>query len=394
MKLGAFLGIIVLCIAALIGTYVATRQPGVTAAPTPAKSPDGRPEGAPEISKTGPHPKAVVDETSVEFGSMGVNEIRKHKFVVTNKGEAPLRLKVGTPTCKCTVGKLEKDTVPPGEKVEIELTWQPKEVQMDFHQRAPIYTNDPENQEIRLAIQGNVVPLVNIEPSGEWEIGILTDDRPVALSGTILSHIREKFQVESVESSNPLLTAEVEPIPKEELKARRAKSGYRIKANLAPGSPIGPITGTLRIKTDIPVDPDKPEKKSEFPIQLKGSRSGPLRLMPLPGTKYLPEAQALDLGEFDASKGKTARFMLLVQELPDKDFEITGVESDTPFLKVNLKRDEAFKAADRQKFELTFEAPPGCPKVSMLRSGAARITLKTNHPLNPEMKFRVELISQ
>src|ERR1700677_10641 len=44
----------------------------------------------PEIATKAPFPKAVMPPKVYDFGSMGVNEERKHKFTIENKGEGPL----------------------------------------------------------------------------------------------------------------------------------------------------------------------------------------------------------------------------------------------------------------------------------------------------------------
>src|SRR5579872_2905137 len=60
-------------------------------------------EVGPPVSKTGPYPKAVIEETEFEFGRMEVGEERSHAFIIRNEGEAPLLLKKGKTTCKCTM---------------------------------------------------------------------------------------------------------------------------------------------------------------------------------------------------------------------------------------------------------------------------------------------------
>ena len=77
-----------------------------------------------------------------EFGSMAVNEEKKHTFKIRNTGEGPLQLEVGPSTCKCTVGSLSKKNVLPGEEVNVELTWKAKEVSQNFAQSATIWTSD------------------------------------------------------------------------------------------------------------------------------------------------------------------------------------------------------------------------------------------------------------
>ena len=42
---------------------------------------------------------------------------------------------------------------------------------------------------------------------------------------------------------------------------------------------------------------------------------------------------------------------------------------------------------------MIFQTPKGSPPATLVRSGAARVTIQTNHPKAPELKFRVEMVS-
>src|SRR5262249_9563043 len=154
------------------------------------------------------YPKAVAPEMEFSFGTMGVLEQRHHTFVIENKGEAPLVLKTGTPTCKCTVGKLASDTIPVGEKADIELTWKAAALAASCPQSVPILTNDPENREFRLSVVGDVVDVLTLEPGGTWSLGDITEDKPVTVHGTIFSKTLDKFEIKSIESDSKLVTAE------------------------------------------------------------------------------------------------------------------------------------------------------------------------------------------
>ena len=88
------------------------------------------------------------------FGSMERGTSRNHKFVFKNVGDEKLVLEVAGSTCKCTIGKLEKAELEPGEETGIELTWTAEGVLEQFGQTARIATTDPENVEISLEIRG------------------------------------------------------------------------------------------------------------------------------------------------------------------------------------------------------------------------------------------------
>jgi hypothetical protein len=86
-------------------------------------------EVGPPISPTGPHPKAVAEETEFDFGVMPVYGKGKHEYVIRNEGEADLVLmaRKEDTTCSCTFGELSKDgSIKPGESVKVTLQWEIK----------------------------------------------------------------------------------------------------------------------------------------------------------------------------------------------------------------------------------------------------------------------------
>ena len=68
----------------------------------------------------------VVGGVSYDFGNMKLGESMSHEFPFRNTGDGPLNLTMGTSTCKCTIGNLNKSVLQPGEETMIKLTWTPK----------------------------------------------------------------------------------------------------------------------------------------------------------------------------------------------------------------------------------------------------------------------------
>nr|MDQ3330682.1 hypothetical protein [Planctomycetota bacterium] len=166
--------------------------------------------------------------------------------------------------------------------------------------------------------------------------------------------------------------------------------GYKIVASLSPGMPIGKFKETLTVKTDI-----DDEKASELTIQVAGTRHGPIQILPTPGVAWNPAAFALDLGQFSAAKGASARISLFVSGLREgEEFKFESIKTTDPSVELALKRDEEFKAANRQRYELTFSVPPGSPPAVHRSKGAVKVDVTTNHPEARDMKFFVEFVSR
>src|SRR5579863_1451248 len=129
----------------------------------------------PPIADKPPFPKVKTGERIFEFGSMGVGEEKSHTFHIDNRGQGTLLIAKGPTTCKCTFSKLAKNSIPPGEGVDVELTWTPKEVTQTFAQHATIWTNDPDLPEFKFKVLGKVVNQYTVSPEGTWYAGHITD---------------------------------------------------------------------------------------------------------------------------------------------------------------------------------------------------------------------------
>ena len=391
MKLGTALAVLLVLTFAVVGIGLLVRSSAATQATAPAVG-SGAEDAAPEPvpSKTGPHPKAVIPETDYNFGIMRLEETLSHEFVIKNEGAVPLVLGKAVTTCKCTVANEAKQGgIPPGGQDTVTLEWTPKAVQQGFNQKAVIRTNDPALPEFVLKIEGHVDTLLHSEPAEVWEVGEITGDQPVELSGAIYSRLLDTFNIKAITPDTPTVTATAEPMPPEQLTTRDAKAGYTVHVTLAPGVPVGRFKHAVTVTTDV-----EQTGSSEVKFRLQGTCHGPLHFLPTPGVQWNAAALAIDLGRFPAAQGTTASLMLFVAGMPEgEELKLTSVETTDSHLEAKLQRDQDFKSQTRQKYLLTFRVPPGSPPVTHLRQDAATVTLHTNHPQAGSITLRVEMIA-
>jgi hypothetical protein len=107
---------------------------------------------------------SVLNGEKHEFGTMIRDTRKSHTFLFKNVGNAPLTLKKGETTCKCTFSELETGEVPPGGTVSVMLEWDGKSSTPMFTQSAEIITNDPERTVVRLAVEGVLEDAVRVLP--------------------------------------------------------------------------------------------------------------------------------------------------------------------------------------------------------------------------------------
>ncbi|MBX3439528.1 MAG: DUF1573 domain-containing protein, partial [Planctomycetaceae bacterium] len=316
-----------------------------------------------------------------EFGSMELGQKLSHKFVVRNEGEAPLLLKKGEVQCKCTVPTTPDEPIPPGESIEIELTWEPVAATEEFHQMAQIWTNDPKNQQLELHVKGAVERLFALVPGGEWQVNRGSESDAIGFTGLVLSPLVDEFEITDYRAPSGMVTAEFQPLTDEELAEHHAKSGYRVHGTISGKPPIGKFRETFTMKTNV-------EGQREVAVHVAAFFPGPFSIL---GKDWIGSEMLLRMGEVKSDQGKSVTLSMFTprQEQP-MQFEIK--EATPNFLQMAVERDESFDAPTREKYVITLTVPPGAPQGSWQGEDLAKIRVGTNREDAPEFELYTEMI--
>jgi Protein of unknown function (DUF1573) len=373
---------------------------GVTAAPPPAveqanaaaaraAAEESKKEAKkrPAIVDKAPFPKAVTVGPRVhEFGTMALNEEMKHTFTISNKGEGQLDLEVGPSSCKCTVGNLSKKNVMPGEKVDVELTWRGKEVSNNFAQQATIWTSDPDSPEINFKVYGKVAEKYVVIPEKAWHVGHVTDVQEGVTTGQVASMI-DKFQIISVDSTNPHVKVTFVPLDSITLMSLKGKAGYQFTVKVDRDMPMGTIRVPIRIHTTL-------EGNKTIEIDVTGTRSGPMLFLPPIGKgMWVAEKSRLNMGRVKHEDGSVVKLPAIIYGTKEK-FKVLKTTTDADYLKVSVEPNPEIARGEQQGVYFVFELPPGSPSVTRINPNGVHITLETNHPKLKDLHFEVEFICQ
>jgi hypothetical protein len=362
----------------------------------------------PKPSETGPHPKVNFEETDHDFGTKPRFSKGSHRFVVTNTGEAELKLKTGRTTCQCTLGELGQSTIAPGESTTIELSWEIKQAGPGFMHSARIHTNDPENPAQDLNVKGFIGVDLAVWPEDRWSLGSMKVDGQAAFDGYVYSQMSGNLEVTKVECTQPGLTFEIEPVTTDGL----AELKSRLMAETAPppdphGDDVQPKAPDIKAAIQIKVTADNQIPAGQFSIPVtihtnlketptiafavSGVRPGPYQLFPLPGTIYQHGAMLIDAGAVSASKEHTAGVLVICRGF-NEELKLTEVVTDPSWLKVELE--PAPGDGDVRRYRLLLKFPTGLPSVFRTTANPAMLKLRTNHPdaefLNLKAAFVVE----
>lgn len=364
-------------------------QPAQTS-PPPKSPEEAKILGLPP-DEEGPVPVATAEEIEYEFGVMELNQTGKHVFTITNTGEDVLKIKKGPSTCKCTVSDLPDDVVKeikPGETTDINLEWTPKQFEEEFGQEATVWTNDPKKHRIDFRVRGRIVERIMIRPSTELNAGFIDESKGASSEFYVCSESVTDFAAPEVTNKDERVAVEVIPMTTAELQEFRSKAGFKVMLKIAPNVAVGDFRESLSV-----VVPGQ-EPTFERDVILTARRLGPITYIPKSGTVFYQGSLLVDMGYFQVADGKVAELTMLIdREDPATPIEITGVESDLPLLKVDVKPNAEAneQLPGKSAFTVKIEIPPGSPAIDRARATAPKIFVRTTHPEIPEIVFRAEI---
>lgn len=321
----------------------------------------------------------MVNGSDFDFGVMERNGTRSHQFEIKNTGNAPLSLKKGETTCKCTMNKLVDGVLQPGESVKVELEWIAKEVGPDlvFVQTADIKTNDPSRKVLRLTIRGDIITTVKVVPSVLVMSSISASE---GAEGQVSVYSYRTNDLDFVETKvdpklKEFIEAVVEPMSAEELGAdKRARSGRKLKIRLKPGLPVGALDQTVWLKTNL-------EDSPLVPVYFQAKV---VRDISIYGRNFNRVTNHLRLGKVLQADGLRTELRLLIRGEQRDTVKLTVASVDPPeSLEAKIRSsDQAATGKSFQHF-LDITIPKGAEVISRLgdnQNKPVRILLNTTHP--------------
>lgn len=102
-------------------------------------------------------PKLTFDKTIYDFGNIKKGDKVTVNFTLTNAGKNDLNIRKVKPNCGCTVSKLERDTLKPGESSTLEVTFNSAGRRGIQQKSINIFCNDPTAPTRRLIIKGKIL---------------------------------------------------------------------------------------------------------------------------------------------------------------------------------------------------------------------------------------------
>jgi hypothetical protein len=357
-------------------------------------------------SNKGQSPKfPVVEVVGVANHNFGVSQpgvVMEHTFVIRNRGEAPLELRLQETTCKCltmTLDTKKPTLVQPGEQHPVTLQFRSDKATESFVQKAKIKTNDPHpnRNTLRLQVEGRIVSRTTIKPDG-LEVSDLMSANSDQFAFNLYTFAIDNIDpatidIESVTCDNQILNEKLQfswkPLSPAEIQAEyQAVGGFQVTGVIPAGMPMNNYGGNIYVKTT-----DGSEAylgismKVKAPVTIRGINNSH------GNTRFFEEAQYIDFGL--VKPGQAAEMELLFNYRTDKkgelDFKVTE-NSHPDLLEVEVKDIRRSPSATlvRLRVAIRPDAPPALlngPK----RDNMANVKIQTDSEEAPEVNLAVSV---
>jgi len=331
-------------------------------------------------------PRAKVDAESFDFGAIEAETSVEHAFKLTNTGTAQLTVTAAGTTCqKCTIAELDRNTLEPGETMDVVVRYQASIGQSKFRQTATLQTNDPLQPRIELTISGEVTSMLRLEPR-ELVFSKLSVHDTASLEAKLYNFVGDELKVVghkwSDAGSSELVVVEFVPLDQAALDITQAKSGQKIVVTIKPGLPLGLHRQKLLI------DVETPEPK-QLELEIMATIASDFSLA---GVGWKEDDGYLNIGPVQSKSGTSRKLMLLARGPHRHDAQITVGEVWPEFLKVTVGDKSEINDGAVVQYPLTIEIPPGSPYVNHLGSQLgklARVVIETTHPDAKQVKIPI-----
>lgn len=160
-----------------------------------------------KVSSAVPHIK--FDKLVHDFCDISPDSINNCTFGFTNTGTGVLEITQTKGTCKCTVPELKKKDYAAGESGEVSVEFHAPKYQGPTSQNIYVFTNDPNNSKVELAIEAHVQSQVQVTP--ETMSLSLLDSNAGAVAVTLKSLDGERFAVTGINSEGGVFTVDFDP---------------------------------------------------------------------------------------------------------------------------------------------------------------------------------------
>jgi len=328
----------------------------------------------------------VVDDETYDFGVMDNQTQGRHTFVFTNEGDVPLTLQPSGTSCKCTVAKITREEVPPGESAEVEVEWKGKETLGYFSHTASFRTNDPQEPRVVLKIVGDMTAPVRAVPE-ELVFSTVTAGQARRASFRVYGYRQDPVEITGWTVADPEhFDVELTPLgPEEVAKEKHATNGYLAEVTIKPGLPLGRFETRITLDTTV-------EKPAQLEVHVQGIIGSEIAIL---GPDWNEKTNVLTLGSMRSDKDHKRKLLIRVGGIDPEEIRFRIAEVTPDLLQVKLGETHLTGAGRIAVTPLAINIPKGTRPANYLGPGEekyGRIRIETTHPEAREILIYVRFL--
>ncbi len=161
-----------------------------------------------KVEPNKPAPKIAFEKLVYDYGDVGPGTDNVGEFRFTNKGSAVLQI-TGVKDCCGIRTSLAKRQYAPGESGVVQAKFQAFTVPGVLRREVHVYSNDPTQPDVTLAIRARIVPKVAYTPSA---LRLLLKDKDTAGPAITLTSLDGKpFSITNFQATGDSMTADIDP---------------------------------------------------------------------------------------------------------------------------------------------------------------------------------------
>ncbi len=339
----------------------------------------GREGSASERGVSAGEPRAVVEQRDCWLGIVDAASPLYHDFAIRNEGTAPLELRRGGTSCRCTMSDLPGRPIPPGGLAMVRVSTKAEGKEGRFWETAKVFTNDPAEERIRLRMGGVIQTYLGFEPP-RLVLSEIARSGVAGLGVLMYSQVWRSFSVEEISSSLEGMTWELSPAGRGRLESVEAKCGYELRLGLPAGLP----GGSLRARLEVTVTPEGSSRRRRVEYEIVGRVAARASIT----GEHLDGSKVLRIGVLRHGQGSRQRLTLRIRD-EHRQLRIKRIETVPEYLRIEVVPCNP----DRRELGLYWvkvEVPKDAPVGDFMGYRQGEIRIETDHPEIPEFKLGVE----
>lgn len=124
----------------------------------------------------------VKNKKTVDFGTFPANKKQSTTFIIKNTGDEALKIIQVRKTCGCSVTKLSRKVILPGQSATLITDIKKNSIAGTFSKSIYVESNASNFRFLRLTLSGNAVPLLQVFPKEFLYLGTLTPGKSSSYS--------------------------------------------------------------------------------------------------------------------------------------------------------------------------------------------------------------------